>query len=248
MRSLREAVFIQLNENELITAKEICKNLGINYERHKRTVWNYCSEWRTSLRKGKGSTPQNFRLHKPRAWVYVDRLGLKFEELESYGWTETKMTNGAFMFRSPEIGVMWLFPSTGRVSLQIRKPYNRGRFLQLFCNGFSMNGLISDMKILDGLLQSIRFKGAHAVFPTDEKLPYMVIDAFKLSNGIVIRIGDKSHRRGVEVEFCYPNFAEKAEVQIQKNSALLTELLNIFKGEPQRPGSNPERDKPFYVS
>ena len=157
------------------------------------------------------------------------------------------MTNGALMFRS-SYGVMWLFPSTGRVSLQIRKPYNKGKFFQLFCDGFTLNGLISDMKILDSLLESIRFKGAHAVFDTTEILPHMVIDAFKLSNGVVIRIGDKSDRRGVEVEFCYPNFAEKAEAQIKKNSDIISKLLELLKRDPKTKPKDSGVDKPFYVS
>lgn len=177
----------------------------------------------------------------------MDRLKLNYDELPSFGWKKTNMTNGAFMFRSEDVGVMWLFPSTGRISLQVRKPYFKGRFFQLFCNGFSLNGLLSDMKVLDALLQSIRFKGAHAVFETDETLPYMVIDAFKLSNGVIIRIGDKSHRTGVEVEFCYPDWAEKAEVQIHKNSVLLKDILTLFNGGPKRPEKEPGPD-PFYVS
>ena len=117
-----------------------------------------------------------------------------------------------------------------------------GRLKQLFCNGFSMNGLIDSMQILSSLLESIRLKAASAVFGTPERLPYMEIKMFKLDNGVIIKMGDISHPHAIEVEFCYPDWAEK-------NERLLAEITRELKGEPLQPKKlGDEKGKPFYVS
>lgn len=103
-----------------------------------------------------------------------------------------------------------------------------------------MNGLIDSMVVLDVILKSIRLKGAHAVFGTAQRLPYMEIKLFQLSNGVIIKMGDKSHPHAIEVEYCYPDWAEK-------NEQLLNNFLKILKGEPQHP-NRPDSSNPFYVS
>jgi hypothetical protein len=104
----------------------------------------------------------------------------------------------------------------------VRKPASLGKAYQLLCNAFSFTRLITDFVVLEQMLKSLRFKGAHAVFDTGERLPYRVIDLFKLSNGIKIKLGDLSHPTAVEVEFCYPSWAER-------NEQLLSEFLALLK-------------------
>ncbi|MEM2112017.1 MAG: hypothetical protein QXX08_09110, partial [Candidatus Bathyarchaeia archaeon] len=112
-----------------------------------------------------------------------------------------------------------------RVNLYVRKPANLGRAYQLVCNGFSFTGLITDVKVLEGVLAGIRFKGAHYVFDTEQQLPKLVIDLFAKSNGIVIKVGDASHPNAVEVVCCYPDWAER-------NEQVLRELLKFVNGNP----------------
>jgi len=68
------------------------------------------------------------------------------------------------------------------------------------------------------VLDNIHFKGAHDVWATSQRLPYMRIDKYAKSNGVIIKLGDRTHPHAVEVEFCYPDWAERNE-----------ELLSLFK-------------------
>ena len=240
--SIRKQVFDLLNENPLLSIKHICQILKICYKQRKRLIWKYRSHWRTSLEKQIHSKCQKPSFHKPSAWVYVDKLGLKVEDAIERGWIQTRAKNRYLLWRDPSYGHMKWFPTTGRVNIHTRKPHLRGRLFQLFCNGFSMNGLIDSMKILNQLLKSIRLKVASAVFGTPERLPYMEIKMFKLSNGVIIKMGDRSHPHAIEVEFCYPDWAEK-------NERLLAEINRGLRGEPQQPRKlKDEKDGSFYVS
>ncbi|MEM2111778.1 MAG: hypothetical protein QXX08_07870, partial [Candidatus Bathyarchaeia archaeon] len=110
---------------------------------------------------------------------------------------------------------------TGRVNLYVRAPANLGRAYQLVCNGFSFTGLITDVKVLERVLAGVRFKGAHYVFDTEQRLPRLVIDLFAKSNGIIVKVGDASHPNGVEVVCCYPDWAER-------NERMLEEIRNML--------------------
>jgi len=94
--------------------------------------------------------------------------------------------------------------------LFVRKPANLGKAYQLVCNGFSFTGLITDVKVLEGVLASVRFKGAHYVFLTEKHLRRLTIDLFARSNGVVIKVGDASHPNVVEVIAYYPDCNEAA--------------------------------------
>ena len=237
--NIRAEVFKLLDENPLLSANLICKILKISYQKRKGLIWKYCSNWRTSLKKQQGSKVK-ISYHKARGWVYVQSLGLKVDNALLHGWETTKMKNGGIVFRSSGYGRMVWFPTTGRVNLYILAPALRGRVYQLFCNGFSMTGLITDMTLLEKILGNIRLKSAHAVIPTTQRLPYMQVHVFKLSNGVVIKLGDKSHPNALEVEFCYPDFQEKSE-------CLMAEIRDLLKGTngPQRKDVDP--NGPFYI-
>jgi hypothetical protein len=109
------------------------------------------------------------------------------------------------------------------VNLYVRKPANLGRAYQLVCNGFSFTGLITDVKVLEGVLTGVKFKGAHYVFETEHRLPRLVIDLFTKSNGVVIKVGDASHPNGIEVLTCYPDWAERNEKVLDEIKGLLRE-------------------------
>lgn len=237
--SLRKQIFDLWDENPLLSAKMICKLLDLCYKKRKQLIWKYHSQWRTSQKKQIGSKCQKPSFHKPSAWVYVDKLKLQLEHFLERGWIQTKAKNKYLMFKSPGYGHMKYFPTTGRVNIHTIKPHSRGRLFQLFCNGFSMNGLIDSMQILDQILKSIRFKGAHAVFSAPDRLPYMEIKMFQLSNGITIKLGDRSHPNGIEVEYCYPDWAEKNEQLLSK----IYEGLN----PPKRLNDKKDPRAPFYV-
>jgi hypothetical protein len=105
----------------------------------------------------------------------------------------------------------------------VRKPANLGRAYQLVCNGFSFTGLITDVKVLEGVLAGVRFKGAHYVFEVEQRLPRLVIDLFAKSNGVVVKVGDASHPNAVEVVCCYPDWAERNERMLEEIRKMLND-------------------------
>jgi len=102
----------------------------------------------------------------------------------------------------------------------VRRPANLGKAYQLVCNGFSFTGLLTDLKAIEQVLAGVRFKGAHYVFITEQRLPRLTIDLFAKSNGVIIKVGDVSHPSGVEIIATYPDWAEKNEWMLEeiKNS------------------------------
>jgi len=114
---------------------------------------------------------------------------------------------------------------TGRVNLYVRKPANLGRAYQLVCNGFSFTGLLTDVKMLEGILAGVRFKGAHYIFETEHRLPRLVIDLFTKSNGVIVKVGDASHPKAVEIVTCYPDWAERNESMLGELQSLLRNSL-----------------------
>jgi hypothetical protein len=125
---------------------------------------------------------------------------------------------------------------TDRVNLYVRSPANVGKAYQLMCNGFSFTGLITDVKILEVVLASVRFKGAHYVFNTERHLPRLTIDLFAKSNGMIVKIGDASHPSAIEIIAAYPDWAEKSE-------SLLKEIRELL--DHRSPSNDP---KPQYIS
>jgi hypothetical protein len=76
--------------------------------------------------------------------------------------------------------------------------------------------LITDVKVLEGVLAGVKFKGAHYVFETEHRLPKLVIDLFAKSNGVVIKVGDASHPNALEVVTYYPDWAERNERMLEE--------------------------------
>jgi hypothetical protein len=126
------------------------------------------------------------------------------------------------------------------VNLHLRKPANLGKAYQLICNGFSFTGLVTDIKVLEAVLASVRFKGAHYVFSTGQRLPRLTIDLFAQSNGVIIKVGDRSHPHAVEVVACYPDWAERNERLLEQLNDALQRLF------PSATPNNHVR-KPDYV-
>ncbi|MDH5782080.1 MAG: hypothetical protein OEZ35_00215 [Candidatus Bathyarchaeota archaeon] len=146
------------------------------------------------------------------------------------GWIETRARNRWLLWKDRLGRLQWF--ETDRVNLYVRKPANLGKAYQLVCNGFSFTGLITDMKVLEQVLQSVRFKGAHFVFDTKERLPYLVIDLFKKSNGVVIKVGDRTHPTGVEVIASYMDWAERNERLAEQLIEVLKQALTPKSGLP----------------
>lgn len=231
--SLRQRAFLLFMKYGNLKPKDACRMLKVPLTKAS-LLRNYKAAWKRNYLFGLGSKlqrkPDGF--HKARGWVFVDRLNLSVEKALQSGWIQSKNRNKVLIFKDPKGRIEW-HRKSGRVNIHIRQPppATKGRVYQLFCNGFSMTGLIDSMQVLTVVLESIRLKGATAVWDLGVKVPYFVIDLFKMSNGVVIKGGDLSHPTGIEVEFCLPDFQEKAEAQLSRNTQIIEEFIKLLRGE-----------------
>ena len=185
-RSIRERVLSLLDKNPLLTAKPLCKLLGLHYKQNGHYIADLRYRWKYHYRNERGSKCSN--VHAWRGWCYVPD-GLDRAAAVGAGWHRTRARNRWLLWKDRLGRLQWF--ETDRVNVYVRKPANLGRTYQLVCNGFSFTGLITDMKVLEQVLESVRFKGAHFVFDAKERLPYLVIDLFRKSNGVIIKVGDR---------------------------------------------------------
>ena len=227
--SVRQQVFEILNKNPLLTAKPLCKLLGLDYKTHGNYVKYLRFQWKREYQNEQGS---KCSLHGWRGWCFVPGgLGGIRSHAVDVGWVETKARNRWLLWKDRLGRLQWF--ETGRVNLYVRKPANLGKAYQLVCNGFSFTGLVTDIKVLEKILASVRFKGAHYVFPTGQRLPRLTIDLFAKSNGVIIKVGDRSHPHAVEVIACYPDWAERNERLLEQLNDTLQRMFlpaaNNFK-------------------
>jgi len=236
-QSIKEDVEGLLGKNPLLKPKDLCHLLGLPYQKYRDYVSHVRSKWRSDRKNGLGLKCLSF--HGVHGWVTVPRIVDRIWAAR-VGWQQSKARNRMLVWKD-EFGRLEWF-ETGRCKVWVRKPANKGRALQLVCNGFSLSGLVSDMKVLDGILASLRLKGGTAVVDTGERLPYLVIDLFRISNGIKIKTGDDSHPTCFEIEFSYPDWAER-------NEKLLQDLLHSMNGIKAPTGvQDPRSENLGYVA
>ena len=222
-QSIRNAIFSTLDKNPLLAPKQLCTLLGLKYDYYRNYVTKLRSKWRTLPKNERGSKCSS--LHGWRGWCFVPG-GLGRSLALGQGWLGTSARNRWLLWVDRLGRLQWF--ETDRVNLYVRKPATLGKAYQLVCNGFSYTGLITDIKVLEGVLKSVRFKGAHYVFDVKEPLPQLTIDLFSKANGVVIKVGDRTHPTSVEVIAMYPDWAERNERLLEN---LLTSLTNS-KGQP----------------
>lgn len=202
--------------------KDLCRHLELAYGKYRDYVTNVRSKWKSNLKNELGSKCLKFH----HAFGRVDGVVLDRVLAGGVGWCVTRARNRKLVWRDVLGHMEWF--ETGTVTLFVRSPASRGRAYQLFCNGFSKSGLITDMKVLACFLEKIRFKGATATIETGQKLPYLVVDLFQTSNGVRIKAGDFSHPTCIEVDFCIPDWADRIE---RKTDELVGALGKIFRLE-----------------
>jgi len=221
--SIRKRVFALLDKNPYLQAKFLAKMLDLPYQKYKRYLWDLRKQWKLKHEIEHGSKCST---HAWRGWVLLPaevtadvkrHEGLRLQAV-GMGWVRTKSRNKWLLWRDYLGRLQWF--ETGRVNLYVRKPANIGRAVQLLANGLFM--LIGDLKKFEEMRRGIRFKGAHYVFDAGTVLPKMVIDVFDRSNGITIKIGDRTHPHGVEVLVHYPDWSEK-------NEMILFQAVKAFK-------------------
>jgi hypothetical protein len=207
--SLHKQIFDVLdndgNTYPLLTPKQICKLLDLSYQKYHNYVSKTKWEWKYYSRNERGSKCSS--LHCFKAKVRLDLVlsqglrGVVASDGElgvlGFGWVRSKSKNRFWMWPSRLGRVVWF--ESGTVTLHVRRPGNLGKAKQLFCDAFVNTGLLSDMKLLNPVLERIRPKSGHFPYSAGEQLPYMVIRDFELSHGIVIKVGDRTHPDAIEV-------------------------------------------------
>ena len=222
-QSIKAQVYELLTENPLLSPLRLSQILKLDYRRYRDYVTHLRSRWKYDSKNERGS---KCSLHGWRGWCFVPkevRCGIRSQAV-GVGWVETRARNRWLLWKDRLGRLQWF--ETGRVNLFVRKPANLGKAYQLVCNGFSFTGLVTDIKVLEQILGSVRFKGAHYVFATEQRLPRLTIDLFAKSNGVIIKVGDHSHPHAVEVIACYPDWGERSEATVQRFTQVLENLLN----------------------
>jgi hypothetical protein len=110
------------------------------------------------------------------------------------------------------------------------------------CNGFSFTGLITDIKVLETVLSTVRFKGAHYVFAAGQRLPRLTVDLFAKSNGMIVKVGDRTHPDSVELQVTLPDWVEHNERLYRR----LSDILERLTGSDSKKSSSRGGDE--YVS
>lgn len=221
--SIRQQVFNALKKNPLLTCKSLCKLMDLDYKRHRQYVYNLQSEWRSNYKNSLGLKRLNF--HNWHGKVFAPE-GLDREAAVVGGWIRTRARNRYLMWKDSELGRLEWF-ETGTIKVVVYKPVNKGKMLQLLANAFLKTGLIFDLRVFEAFARTVKLKGASVVFETHERLPYMKIELFRESNGIVIRLGDRSHPTAVEVDFCLPDWVERNEGLLGKATELLERFVMV---------------------
>lgn len=237
--SIRQQVYFWLDKNPLLTPKPLCKLLKISYKYHGRYVANLRTQWKYHLKNERGSKCSSVRRVFFGCVLPVDvNVGLLPKPLV-LPWKPTRAKNRFRVFVNGLGRVQWF--ETGTVIMYVRKPASLGRAKQLFCDGFTKTNLITDIRVLEEVFETLRIRGGKADYLTEQRLPYLVIKDFKDTNGLTIVLGDRSHPNAVHVLFEY-------QEQVAKVDQLLTKLL---EGTSPSNGGVPEdvlRRNPVGVS
>lgn len=230
--SIRSRVFLLLEKNHELKAKDICKLLDLIYPKHGHYVRDIRHQWKRHYRNRQALKCLSF--HNTRGWIYMLKSVARAAALETYGWVATRAKNKMLLWKDDKLGRLeWHL--SGRVNVWIKKPASLGRAKQLLANAFFNTGLIKDIQIFDLWAGSVRFKGAHLVYDTGERLPYARIDYLKENLGVVIKTGDVTHPSAIEVEFHYPDWAERNELMLQQTTKAFHQFAEILQGKPAQP-------------
>lgn len=227
MATLRQQILEEISKNPLISAKKLCENIKIPYVKYKQYIWNL----KTNYRNEQGSN-RSISFHAVRFYGFALKSMDRLVALEK-GWVLSKSKNRRLIFKCSLGRLEWFL--NGRITVWIRKPVSEARLFQIICYGFSYTGLV-DEKLLDGFLRSFRYKGAHLVQDMGEPLPYVRNDLLKSSLGVIVKLGDKSHPKGLEIEFCLPKWSEEFKILTEQNIKVI-ELFNGFLKDVVAPKS-----------
>ena len=225
--SLRAQVFALLEKDHGLKPKNICKLLDLSYFEKAQLIANYCSEWRSNYRIRVAQ--KCLSEHRVRGWLF-GFVGLDRGRAVGGGWVLSRARNRMLVFVDGRFGrVEWF--ETGRINFWVRKPASWARLKQLLANAFMWTKLITDVRVFESWVASARFKGKHLVVDLGVNLPYSRTELLKESNGLVAKTGDVSHSTCLELEFSYPDWAEKNELALKQLREFFRDFLGLTNGK-----------------
>lgn len=223
--SVRQRVFKLLDNDPLLKPKPLCKLMGLHYPTNGETVTQYRKQWKKEYKNRQALKCLSF--HNARGWIYALK-SVKREDAVVRGWIQTRAKNRMLLWKDRSLGRLeWHV--TGRINGWIKKPVSWGKVKQLLANAFYRTELIKDIQIFDLWANSFRFKGAHLVYDTGERLPYAKIDYLKEALGIVVKTGDVTHPTSIEIGFHYPDWAERNEKLLEQNMKAMEQNSEAIK-------------------
>ncbi len=238
--SLRQRVFCELDKNPLLTPSGLRRILRLDRGVSLQVLANYKTQWRHNYRNMQGLKCLSF--HNARANAVVPKDVSRVEAVRR-GWLPTRAKNRMIIWKDGLGRLEWF--ETGFVKVWVRKPATEGKAVQLLANGFTKTELIWDMRVWEKVRRSLVLHGATLAVETGVRLPYVNVELLKESNGVKVKMGDVSDPTKLEIEFCYPKWA-------QRNEHLLGQLAEILKGiydmNDSARNSIKDRRPPDYVA
>jgi len=235
-QTLKARVWTLLNKNPDLTPLQLCRILQISYKdrggyvAHIRTAWKYDPE------KEHGSKCSG--IHAWRGYSYMPPGGPGHAAARA-PWIQSTARNKWIYFKNGLGRIQWF--QTGRINIYARAPVEPGRIMQLLAQAFTWTEIITDLKVFRQLVQGIQFKGAHYVFPLGFRLPRpIVVDLFGPSNGMIVKLSDRSHPKALELQVHYPDWAER-------NERLFQDLREFFKDIREGGGKPGDPKRPYWV-
>lgn len=210
--SVKDSVVDQLRKNPLLTARPLCRILGLPYEKYANYVTYIRSCWNKEQRfRLTPYTPKILPHRRVFVWDGLERSKEAQNKAFGHGWVRSRNRNGALLFKDSRGSVQW--HSNGHVVLYVQGPANLGRAKELFCRAFSW---FSDRE-LDRLTSGVLHESSrHWVFRIGEPLPRFDIRAFVRSHGLEA-VSDGSHPLCIE-------FIESEPLYLQRYDRLMVQL------------------------
>jgi len=232
--NIKKQIWRKLEENPLLSPKELAKLLDLPYKQYRNYITKERSNWKYYHENERGSKCSNFHCYKAK--VSFDRVlsdglrgkldyGVGVGGCVGFGWVLSKAKNRFLVWRGKLGRVVWF--ENGRVRLFVRKPGNLGRAKQLFSDAFINSGLLTDIAVFSPVLDRISPKSCHFPYETPQRLPYVLINDFAESHGIVIKVGDRSHPNAIEV---IAEFTRKQE-EIEEKVGFVFDVFQRVNGK-----------------
>jgi hypothetical protein len=218
--SLRQRVFRELDKNPLLTPLTLRSILRLDGKRCLQVLANYKTDWRRNYRNMRGLNCLSF--HNVHGNVRVP-LDVSRVDAVKRGWVGTRARNRMFIWKDDLGRLEWF--ETGLVKVWVRKPATEGKAVQLLANGFTKTELIWDMRVWEKVRRSLWFYGATLAIETGVHLPYVCVDLLRESNGVKVKMGDASDPTKLEIDFCYPKWAERNETLFEQITEILAQVL-----------------------